>query len=149
MFISDSLAGDGGGSATAPDLFGFFIPLILIFLVFYFLLIRPQQKKMKKHNAMLAAIKRGDKIITGGGIVENTNRILDNNQSLDIDWDAWQRPAIFNLIQELGNVPEADIRQSMNLGIGMILIINPAGLSIIQSHLSSQGEPYIRLGSVS
>ena len=83
MFISDSLAGDGGGSATAPDLFGFFIPLILIFLVFYFLLIRPQQKKMKKHNAMLAAIKRGDKIITGGGIVATVVRTVNEKELLN------------------------------------------------------------------
>ena len=93
MFISDSLAGDGGGAATAPDLFGFFIPLILIFLVFYFLLIRPQQKKMKKHNAMLAAIKRGDKIITGGGIVATVVRTV-NEKELLVDLGEDQRVTI-------------------------------------------------------
>ena len=87
--------------------------------------------------------------ITGGGIVENTMRILDENQKLDIDWDLWERPAIFNLIQELGNVPEYDLRQSMNLGIGMILIIKPDGFSHLQSHLAAQGEAYIQLGTIS
>ena len=86
--------------------------------------------------------------ITGGGIVENTMRILSKNQKLDIDWDSWERPAIFQLIQELGNVPEDDLRQSMNLGIGMILIIKPDGMSQLQTHLATQGETYIQLGTV-
>ena len=72
--------------------------------------------------------------ITGGGIVENTKRIIDKDQELDIDWNAWERPVIFSMIQKLGNVPEDDLRQSMNLGIGMILIVKPAGLSHLQTH---------------
>ena len=87
--------------------------------------------------------------ITGGGIIENTMRILEENQELDIDWDAWERPAIFNLIQALGSVPEYDLRQSMNLGIGMILIIKPDGFSHLQTHLAAQGEAYIQLGTIS
>ena len=86
--------------------------------------------------------------ITGGGIIDNTRRILDDNQDLDINWDFWERPAIFNLIQELGNVPEDDMRHSMNLGIGMILIVKPKGLLALQGHLASLGEPYIKLGTV-
>ncbi len=85
--------------------------------------------------------------ITGGGIVDNTHRILNENQGLEIDWDCWERPAIFSLIQELGHVPEDDMRHSMNLGIGMILIVKPEGLSTLQTHLVSQGEPYIQIGS--
>ena len=86
--------------------------------------------------------------ITGGGIVDNTRRILNDNQDLEIDWECWERPAIFRLIQELGHVPEDDMRHSMNLGIGMILIVKPEGLSTLQMHLASQGEPYIQIGSV-
>lgn len=86
--------------------------------------------------------------ITGGGIVENTRRILAENQDINIDWNAWKRPEIFNLIQSLGDVPEDDMRHSMNLGIGLILIIKPEGLSEIQSHLESIGETYIELGRV-
>ena len=86
--------------------------------------------------------------ITGGGIVENTRRILNEGQDLEIDWDCWERPTIFKLIQELGSVPEDDLRHSMNLGIGMILIIKPEGLPLLKSHLVEQGEPYIQLGSV-
>jgi phosphoribosylformylglycinamidine cyclo-ligase len=86
--------------------------------------------------------------VTGGGIVDNTRRILGEDQDLAIDWNCWDRPPIFTLIQELGNVPEDDMRHSMNLGIGLILIIKPDGLSVLQTHLSSQGEPYIQLGTV-
>ena len=86
--------------------------------------------------------------ITGGGIIDNTRRILDEHQDLDINWDSWERPVIFNLIQELGNVPEDDMRHSMNLGIGLILIVKPRGLSMLQTHLATQGEPYIQLGTV-
>ena len=87
--------------------------------------------------------------ITGGGIVENTRRILDVNQKLVIDWDSWERPAIFSLIQDLGNVPEDDLRQSMNLGIGMILIIKPDGFSHLKTHLATQGEAYFKIGNIS
>jgi len=86
--------------------------------------------------------------ITGGGIVDNTMRILGEDQELDIDWNSWDRPEIFRIIQELGNVPEDDLRQSMNLGIGMILIIKPDGLSHLQSHMKTKAETYIHLGSV-
>jgi len=86
--------------------------------------------------------------ITGGGIVDNTRRILNENQDIEINWDCWERPAIFSLIQELGHVPEDDMRHSMNLGIGMILIVKPEGLSALQTHLASQGESYIQIGSV-
>ena len=51
------------------EAFGTFLPLILIFVVFYFLLIRPQQRKVKQHKEMLSNLKRGDKIVTSGGII--------------------------------------------------------------------------------
>ena len=59
---------------------GQFIPLILIFVIFYFFLIRPQQKKVKDHKAMVEALKRGDKVITSGGIVGTVERIIDNEK---------------------------------------------------------------------
>jgi preprotein translocase subunit YajC len=57
-----------------------FIPLILIFVIFYFFLIRPQQKKVKEHKKMVESLKRGDKVITTGGIVGNIERIIDNDK---------------------------------------------------------------------
>ncbi len=59
---------------------GQFIPLILIFVIFYFFLIRPQQKKVKAHKAMVEALKRGDKVVTSGGIVGTVERIIDNEK---------------------------------------------------------------------
>ena len=59
---------------------GQFIPLILIFVIFYFFLIRPQQKKVKEHKLMVESLKRGDKVITTGGIVGTVERIIDNDK---------------------------------------------------------------------
>ena len=58
---------------------GQFIPLILIFVIFYFFLIRPQQKKVKEHKAMVESLKRGDKVITTGGITGVVERVIDND----------------------------------------------------------------------
>ena len=59
---------------------GQFIPLILIFVIFYFFLIRPQQKKVKAHKGMVQSLKRGDKVITTGGIVGSIERIIDDDK---------------------------------------------------------------------
>ena len=59
---------------------GAFLPLILIFGVFYILLIRPQQKKVKQHREMLNNLRRGDKIITSGGIIGTINKVADNRE---------------------------------------------------------------------
>ena len=59
---------------------GQFIPLILIFVIFYFFLIRPQQKKVKEHKKMVESLKRGDKVITTGGIVGSIERIIDDDK---------------------------------------------------------------------
>ena len=59
---------------------GQFIPLILIFVVFYFFLIRPQQKKVKDHKAMVESLKRGDKVVTYGGITGRVERLIDNDK---------------------------------------------------------------------
>lgn len=61
-----------------------FLPLILIFVVFYFLLIRPQQKKMKQHREMLSALRRGDRVVTGGGIIGHVVRVDDQDVTVEI-----------------------------------------------------------------
>ena len=60
--------------------FAQFIPLILIFVIFYFFLIRPQQKKVKEHKAMVQNLKRGDEVITSGGIIGRVERVLDDGR---------------------------------------------------------------------
>ncbi len=57
-----------------------FIPLILIFVIFYFFLIRPQQKRAKDHLAMVASLKRGDEIITSGGIIGTVERVMEDDR---------------------------------------------------------------------
>ena len=59
---------------------GQFIPLILIFVIFYFFLIRPQQKKVKEHKLMVESLKRGDKVVTSGGIVGSIERVIDSDK---------------------------------------------------------------------
>ncbi len=60
---------------------GQFIPLILIFVIFYFFLIRPQQKKVKEHKQMVENLKRGDQVVTSGGIIGKVERIIDNDKA--------------------------------------------------------------------
>ena len=60
--------------------FAQFVPLILIFVIFYFFLIRPQQKKVKEHKLMVAALKRGDEVVTSGGIVGKIERVLGDDK---------------------------------------------------------------------
>ena len=60
---------------------GQFIPLILIFVIFYFFLIRPQQKKVKDHKVMVENLKRGDKVITSAGMIATVERIIDNDKA--------------------------------------------------------------------
>ena len=60
--------------------FAQFIPLILIFVIFYFFLIRPQQKKVKDHKIMVTALKRGDEVVTSGGIVGKIERVLGDDK---------------------------------------------------------------------
>ena len=60
--------------------FAQFIPLILIFVIFYFFLIRPQQKKVKDHKSMVTSLKRGDEVVTSGGIIGRIERVLDDDK---------------------------------------------------------------------
>ena len=60
---------------------GQFIPLILIFVIFYFFLIRPQQKKVKEHKLMVDSLKRGDKVVTSGGIIGTVERVMENDRA--------------------------------------------------------------------
>jgi preprotein translocase subunit YajC len=80
MFISPAYA-QAGGPGVFDDL-GVFIPLILIFVVFYFLLIRPQQKKVKQHREMVAALRRNDRIVTAGGLIGTIAKVVDENELL-------------------------------------------------------------------
>lgn len=75
MFVTPAYAqaaGAGGLSALSS-----FLPLILIFAIMYFLLIRPQQKKVKEHQGMVAALRRGDQVVTAGGVIGKVTKVKD------------------------------------------------------------------------
>lgn len=71
----------GGGGAAA---FAQFIPLLLVFLIMYFLILRPQQKKMAQHRAMVAAVKKGDTVITQGGLIGKVMGVRDDELDVEI-----------------------------------------------------------------
>ena len=75
-------------------------------------------------------------------------RHLLKSQKLNIDWNAWEWPPIFQLIQTDGNVPTDDMKNSFNLGIGMILIVSHNYIEVAEEYLNAINEPYIILGSI-
>lgn len=79
MFIIPAYA-QAAGSPGMGDLFGMVLPLLMIMVVFYFLLIRPQQKKAKEHQEVLKKIARGDTVITSGGLIGKVTKIVDDHE---------------------------------------------------------------------
>ena len=86
---------------------GQFIPLILIFVIFYFFLIRPQQKKVKEHKIMVQNLKRGDKVVTSGGIVGTVERVMEDDKAeIEISENVKVEIVKSTGIQGLLNTPE-------------------------------------------
>lgn len=88
MFISQALAQTpapaAGDPAAAPSLLIQLAPMVAIFAIFYFLLIRPQQKRAKDHQAMIAAVRRGDTVVTSGGIIGKVSKVEDQVVTVEI-----------------------------------------------------------------
>jgi preprotein translocase subunit YajC len=78
MFVTPAYAQAAGGAGSA---FASFVPLILIFAIMYFLLIRPQQKKLKEHQAMVAALRRGDQVVTQGGLIGKVTKVKEDGSN--------------------------------------------------------------------
>jgi preprotein translocase subunit YajC len=76
--------GTGGGASGQSGGFGAFVPLILMFVIFYFLLIRPQQKKQKQHREMITNLKKGDRVMTTGGLYGRITGLTDTVVTLEI-----------------------------------------------------------------
>ena len=81
MLITPAYAQAAGGAGAVVQ----FLPLILIFLIMYFLMIRPQQKKMKEHRAMVEALRRGDQVVTQGGIIGKVTRVKDGESEIEVE----------------------------------------------------------------
>ena len=86
--------------------------------------------------------------ITGGGIVGNTRRVIPKGLRISVDWNSWNRPPLFSLIQELGRVPEDDMRRTFNLGIGMIFVVSQAKASSVLRRLKQLKEKPLVIGEV-
>jgi phosphoribosylformylglycinamidine cyclo-ligase len=114
------------------------------------------EELLKVHKSYLNLITELKKIkhvqgfshITGGGIIGNTKRIVPNGLGLDVTWDSWERPSIYSLIQDIGNVPEEDMRATFNLGIGLIAIVDKSVVNKVLETAEKLGEPGYEIGRV-
>jgi phosphoribosylformylglycinamidine cyclo-ligase len=86
--------------------------------------------------------------ITGGGIYKNTIRVIPDGLTVEIKWKSWAVPSIFNFIQELGDVPETDMRQTFNLGIGLIMVMESKYLSDLLSYVKKYKRCFYTIGDV-
>ena len=86
--------------------------------------------------------------ITGGGIMGNTKRVVPEDLTISVEWDAWDRPPLFELIQNIGNVPKEDMRATFNLGIGLIAIVDPETTDQVKQLAGEMGEEIIEMGVI-
>jgi phosphoribosylaminoimidazole synthetase len=86
--------------------------------------------------------------ITGGGLVENTPRALPKHMAARFDWSAWKRPALFEWLQDAGNIPEDDLRRTFNLGIGMVAVVAREDAHAVIAALNAAGETALSIGEV-
>lgn len=111
---------------------------------------------LKVHKSYLAEIRELKAFegvhafshITGGGIEGNTKRVVPEGLKLQVDYDAWDRPALFKLIQRIGNVPEEDIRQALNLGIGLVAVVDAASVKTVIEWGAKRGTRLHTIGEV-
>ena len=100
-------------------------------------------------QALLAeGVAHGFAHITGGGMEGNTSRIVPDGLRAVFDWDAWRRPALFRLIQAIGEVPEEDMRRTFNLGVGLVIVVPEAKRARALAVLGALGEPAFVVGRV-
>nr|WP_321457101.1 preprotein translocase subunit YajC [uncultured Cohaesibacter sp.] len=80
MFVTPAFAQSAGGAAAGPEFLISVLPFILIFVIMYFLIIRPQRQQMKKHAELISNVRRGDTIVSNGGIVGKVTNATDENE---------------------------------------------------------------------
>jgi phosphoribosylformylglycinamidine cyclo-ligase len=104
---------------------------------------------LKPIRALLAAgLLHGAAHITGGGITDNTPRMLPKGLAVSIDTTAWNVPPIFEVLRRIGNIPEDDYRRTFNLGVGLVVAIPARGVAKAEAILNRAGESPFRIGSV-
>jgi len=97
MFVTPAYAQTAGG---APDMLISILPFVLIFVIMYFLIIRPQRLQLKKRQEMLSAIRRGDTVITGGGLVGKVTKVINDNE-LEVDLGGMKVTALRSTIADV------------------------------------------------
>lgn len=107
----------------------------------------------RSYLPVISALKGMDGVngfshITGGGMVGNTKRILPEGLALDINWDGWERPAVYKMIQEIGNVPEEDMQATFNLGIGLVAVVAADQVDVVKAKATELGEEVFEVGKV-
>ncbi len=112
-------------------------------------LLRVHRSYLKPIRTLLAAaVAHAFVHVTGGGIPGNTARVIPAGLRFDVDYEAWQRPALFRLIQQVGAVPEEDMRRTFNLGLGLIALVPEARAEAAVEALEALGEQPLRIGRV-
>ena len=86
--------------------------------------------------------------ITGSGIIGNTKRVVPSNLKINIDWNSWERPFLYSLIQKSGNVSESDMRRTFNLGIGLIFIIPAKDAEVFSKFLKNRKQKHFIIGNI-
>jgi phosphoribosylformylglycinamidine cyclo-ligase len=108
------------------------------------------------HKSYLSEIKpligdpgvKGLSHITGGGLLGNTQRILPEGLSLQVDWTAWDMLPIFQVIQNVGEVADEEMRRAFNCGIGFVVVTDQANADRLTEHFSSTGADPVIIGNV-
>jgi phosphoribosylformylglycinamidine cyclo-ligase len=111
---------------------------------------------LRVHRSYLEAIQalvdadlvRGLVHVTGGGVPGNVERVLPEGARAKVNYESWERPAIFELIQRDGNVPESDMRQTFNLGVGLVAVVHPDNVDAARRTLQDLGEDPMLIGEV-
>lgn len=85
MFASPAFAQAAGAAGSPASTLMSFVPILLIFVIMYFLMIRPQQKKLKDHKAMVTGLRRGDQIVTSGGLIGKVTRVDDQKSEIEVE----------------------------------------------------------------
>jgi preprotein translocase subunit YajC len=85
MWLSAAFAQDSGSKAMGGDFLTGILPLVLIFVVFWFLLIRPQQKRMRDHRELISRVKKGDEVLTSGGVIGKVTKASEGSPTLEVE----------------------------------------------------------------
>ena len=120
MFVTPAYAQTGAGG---PDMLISILPFVLIFVIMYFLIIRPQRQQMKRRQEMLAAVRRGDTVVTGGGIAANLARVLPRGSWVELDRSLWSPLPVFRVLTDLAGASLESVEGTWNLGIGMFAVV--------------------------